>query len=414
MLSSLPQPLLIVGNPPWVTSSDLGLIKSANTPTKQNFQKHRGIDAITGKANFDISEWMLMKFAEWLRGKAACIAMLCKTAVARKVLKHTWRAGIPTKTASIYAIDAEKHFGAAVDACLLVIETLAAPATDCNYFSSLTEVESKTRFGYQEDLLVANVPSYLKRKLFLQQGPDPAYQWRSGVKHDCSPVMEIERQGRGYKNSLGETFQLEAELLYPLLKSSDFGNGRVTEARRYVIITQKSVGAETDSIRKIAPKTWAYLSAHKAMLDKRGSSIYRGKPPFSIFGIGPYSFAEWKVGISGFYKRLEFSAVGPIGQKPTMVDDTVYFLGCRSREEANFIAQLLNGEVARESLESLIFWADKRPITIDILRKLDLRAIARELGREAEFLSFSAAPVVSPRSGTIKRASRSSPRLAAR
>jgi len=40
---------LIIGNPPWVTNSDLGQLGSRNLPTKTNFQGLRGFDARTGK-----------------------------------------------------------------------------------------------------------------------------------------------------------------------------------------------------------------------------------------------------------------------------------------------------------------------------------------------------------------------------
>ena len=39
LLDDMPQPILIVGNPPWVTSSELGLLASANIPKKSNFQE---------------------------------------------------------------------------------------------------------------------------------------------------------------------------------------------------------------------------------------------------------------------------------------------------------------------------------------------------------------------------------------
>ena len=64
------KPWLILGNPPWVTSAELGAIESKNLPEKSNFQGHSGIAAITGKSNFDISEWMLIKYLEWLKGNA--------------------------------------------------------------------------------------------------------------------------------------------------------------------------------------------------------------------------------------------------------------------------------------------------------------------------------------------------------
>ena len=87
----LPAGVLIIGNPPWVTNAALGSMGANNLPAKTNFQGHSGFAAKTGKANFDISEWMLIRLLESLSGKQATLAMLCKTATARKVLRHAWR-----------------------------------------------------------------------------------------------------------------------------------------------------------------------------------------------------------------------------------------------------------------------------------------------------------------------------------
>src|SRR4030095_7712019 len=102
----LPSPILVIGNPPWVTNSRLGLLGSTNLPQKSNFQKHSGLLAITGKSNFDISEWMLLKMLDWLNGKYGTLAMLCKNSVARKVLAHAWKNGYQISESRKYLIDA--------------------------------------------------------------------------------------------------------------------------------------------------------------------------------------------------------------------------------------------------------------------------------------------------------------------
>ena len=63
-LSEQAGPVLIIGNPPWITNAGMGVINGKNLPEKSNFQGQSGLDAMTGKANFDISEWMLVKLAE--------------------------------------------------------------------------------------------------------------------------------------------------------------------------------------------------------------------------------------------------------------------------------------------------------------------------------------------------------------
>ena len=195
--------------------------------------------------------------------------------------------------------------------------------------------------------------------------------------------MELTPVEGGYKNKLGEIVELEKDYLFPLLKSSDLGNGR-TEPRRWVIVTQRKVGQETAGIANIAPKTWAYLIKHADVLDARKSSIYRNMPRFSIFGIGDYSFSPWKVAISGLYKRIHFVTVPPIDGTPTMLDDTCYFIPCGSEEEAEFWQRELNSEDCIRFLESLVFFDAKRPVNIDILRRIDFAALAEIHGILAE------------------------------
>jgi hypothetical protein len=381
LLRDLPEPILVVGNPPWVTNSTLGSLGSSNLPKKSNFQNFSGLEALTGKSNFDISEWMLITLLEKLAGRKATMAMLCKTAVARKVLVHAWKNDISLTGSEIHPIDAAVNFGAAVDACLLVCSlSPASHNRNCRVFRRLGDANSTATIGYHDCQLVADVPAF-KRWQHLGGG-DKTYRWRSGVKHDCSKVMELRKEGNRYRNGLDELIELEGDYLYPMLKSSEITNGRSKEPARWMLVTQKGVGDETSVIRIVAPKTWEYLQRHGALLDRRASSIYRNRPRFSIFGVGAYTFARWKVAISGFYKQLDFTAIGPFAEKPVALDDTSYFVACQSEPEARYIAELLSSQPAREFFAAFVFWDAKRPIKIDILRRLDLSALASELGSE--------------------------------
>jgi hypothetical protein len=91
---SLTQPwtenILFLGNLPWITNSKQGLINGKNLPQKSNFQRYHGLDAITGKSNFDISEWMLIKLIECIDRRSAYLAIICKTAVSRKILNYIY------------------------------------------------------------------------------------------------------------------------------------------------------------------------------------------------------------------------------------------------------------------------------------------------------------------------------------
>lgn len=378
------EPILIIGNPPWVTSSELGILNSQNLPEKTNFQGRRGIEAITGSGNFDISEWMILEHTKWLRRKSGAIAFLCKYSVARKVMRQLRNDSQPSYNGHIYKIDAKKHFSASVDACLFVL-TKGTDSSDCEVFSELESDKPEYVIGARDGYVLKNVDLYEKRRNL--KGQDIAYVWRSGLKHDCSKVMELTRDGEAWRNGLKEVVDVEEDLLFPLLKSSDIGNGR-TAPRKHVIVTQKYPGQETKHIKDSFPKTWSYLNAHKIDLESRRSTIYKNKPDFSIFGVGSYTFLPWKIAISGLYKKLNFCLVGPIDQKPVIFDDTVNFLYFQTREEAKFVLSLLESKPALEFFNACIFWDEKRPITTEILRRLSIKELAKEKGVETEYFSF--------------------------
>jgi len=105
----------------YMTNAELGTLGSGNLPAKSNTDNLRGIDALTGSSNFDISEWMLRKNLEWLNQRSGMLAVLCKTSVARKVLLFAWKNSLSLDSAAIYRLDANRHFGASVEACLLVV-----------------------------------------------------------------------------------------------------------------------------------------------------------------------------------------------------------------------------------------------------------------------------------------------------
>ncbi len=386
---SLPKPLLVIGNPPWVTNSDLSVLGSANIPVKSNLHQDGGLDAITGKANFDISEWILLRMAQCLGQPGTSMAMLCKTAVARKVLHTLWKTSVPIISVEIILVDAMQYFHAAVDACLLHIQF--GPAAVYNHakvYKSFRAAEAAADWGFKDGMLFANVDLYDKwRSVWTGRKT----VWRSGIKHDCSTVMELESLGGSqYRNGLDEIHKLEDTYIYPMLKSSHLNKYAFGGAMRSMLVPQEFVGDDTADIAIKAPLTWAYLQQHEHLLKKRGSSIYKNRPRYSIFGVGPYTFSPWKVATSGLYKKLNFVAVGGRADKPYVFDDTCCFLSCQTRLQADLLASLLNSHAAGEVLTSMIFWDNKRPVTVEILERIDLEQLAKLSGADAQTIAAAA------------------------
>jgi len=392
VVKSLPEPILIIGNPPWVTNTKLSTLAGTNLPRKSNVQNHRGIEAITGKSNFDISESIILKILNAVEEKKAVLAVLCKTDVARKVLENLWRRKFPLESSKIYFIDSMRYFRAAVDACLLFISTSKEHHNSiCKIYNSLVDSKESKIIGLRENRLIADIQLFEKYKNLISK-ENNIIQWRSGIKHDCSKVMELTKENDVYRNDLGELVELEDDFLYLLLKSSDIAKGPPFDFSKRMLVTQKSIGEDTKYIKHTTPKTWKYLNRHSELLDNRSSQIYKKQPRFSIFGVGVYSFTPWKVAISGFYKLLKFSVIGPVNQKPVVLDDTCYFLGFNSEQEAACVSQILNSKEAAEFYSAFIFWDKKRPINKDILDLLDIQKLAEELNLPCRLNSFKTIP----------------------
>lgn len=375
-------PLLVIGNPPWVTNSELSAASSSNLPRKANVKGLRGIDALTGESNFDIAEYIWLKLLTGLADEHPTIALLCKTTVARNVLKFAHDRKMPVIRSWLRRVDAKQWFGATVDACLFGVELgVGATAYECAVFPDLGSATPTSKMGLVNGNLVADVQRHTGA---IAIDGTSTLTWRQGVKHDGSAVAELQCDSDGtFRNKAGQVVDVERQYIFPLMKSSDVFNGTGGRHRRAVIVTQRRVGQDTKHLQVCAPQLWDYLVANAEVFDRRKSRIYLNMPRFAMFGVGDYSFSLYKVAVAGMYKTPRFRAVGPADGKPVMLDDTCYFVPCDDAWQAALIAALLNDPRCLQVMETMVFADSKRPITKKLLQRIDLRAVLAQVNRHA-------------------------------
>lgn len=370
--------ILILGNPPWVTNSKLCEINSENLPQKSNFKRMKGLDAITGKANFDITESITYRLLEKFHQSSAYLAFLMKNSVAKNIVSEQRYGRFHISNMAQYNIDSKKEFDVSVAASLFVAKLNDGQARQCTV-KDLYSLSTLFSYGWVGDSFVSNVQNYSQCS---EIDGESQLTWWSGMKHDCSAVMELEKRDGKLYNKLGEEVTIETDLLFPILKSSDLKKCQIDSFRKYVIVTQKNVSDDTKAISCIYPHTYNYLTKHSDLLDARGSIIYRNRPRFCIFGIGSYSFKKYKIAIAGLYKTTTFSFVRPMENKCVMLDDTCYFLGFDRYETAICFLKILNSELVQKFMQSLVFTDTKRSINKDILMRIDLNKAANILFRD--------------------------------
>lgn len=370
--------LLIIGNPPWVTNSKLGSLNSTNLPKKQNFKNQNGLDAITGKGNFDIAEYIIIMLLEAFQTHNGTLSLLVKNSVIKNIVFEQKSKKFQIKQLEKYNIDSKKEFNVSVEASLLYCKLNAEPTFDCEEFDFYT-IKHKLKFGWLSSKFVSNIDNYIETSQIDNICP---FIWRQGIKHDCTAIMELEKLNSHFINNLSQDVFIEQDLVFGLLKSSDLKNTVIKETRKYTIVTQKKVGQATNYIKELYPKTYDYLNSNLSRFMDRKSSIYIGKPMFSIFGIGDYSFKPYKVAISGLYKTYHFTLVLPQNGKPVMLDDTCYFIGFENIEFAVYSIILLNSKITEEFLKSITFADAKRVFTKELLMRLDLNKIAQLIPKQ--------------------------------
>lgn len=366
--------ILILGNPPWVTNSKLGSLDSNNLPQKTNFKKHNGIDAITGKGNFDIGEYITLMMLDAFENSRGHVAFLVKNSVIKNVVFDQYQRKYNISKIEKLTIDSKKEFDVSVESALFFCKLSSPPEYKCKEFDFYHPENEVREFGWINNKFVSNTNLY---KYSHDIDGACQFEWRQGVKHDLSLIMELERVNGCFVNGRQEKVHLEEGLVYGVLKSSDLKQPVTSKPRKFTIITQKKVGQDTNYIQQEFPKTYQYLQSNKQYFDQRKSSIYNNKPDFSIFGIGDYSFSPYKVAISGLYKTFTFTLILPLADKPLMLDDTCYLLGFDDLDYAVYTSLLLNSSKTKEFLESITFSDAKRTFTKDVLMRIDLYKLAQ-------------------------------------
>ncbi|MCA1635296.1 MAG: hypothetical protein LC802_16795 [Acidobacteria bacterium] len=332
--------VLVIGNPPWVTNSEQGVLGGENTGSKRNLKALSGLDAMTGKSNFDISEAIILHFVDLLKEhcRIAQFALLTKFSVLRNLLQFLSPYSY-IGDFEFHRINSSHYFGAAVDAGLLKFKIDRA-----SVLRRTCLIREKVgggvvgEIGLINNRLIYDLEAY-KCRAFMESDRRCEYVWRQGVKHDLSKLMELSETESGLRNGLGDEVEVEQSVLYQLFKSSDIFHGR--QSRFLIPIYQRDLKDPLDDLAVRLPKLYSYLSNHETEFAARKSSIYKNRPAFSIFGIGDYTHATYKVAIGGLYSEPVFRLLEPC-PRPVAVDDTSYMLATNDHEEAVYLLALLS------------------------------------------------------------------------
>jgi len=159
---------------------------------------------------------------------------------------------------------------------------------------------------------------------------------------------------------------IEPDLVYPLIRGRDVEKWYAEFRGRYVIVPHDPKTAKPlpeAEVKSKLPLTYQYLNSYKSDLESR--SIHRlwgkGNPFYAVYDIGVYTFAPYKVVWKEVSARMQaggfhVAVVEPVedrwlGLKPVVPDHTVVLIPLSNRDEAYFLAGVLNSTLISLALQ---------------------------------------------------------------
>jgi len=404
----------IVGNPPWVNWESLPDGYRADTAElwqRYGLFVHGGMDTILGKGKKDISTLMTYAVVDrFLKngGKLAFVITqsVFKTAGAGQGFRRfrIGEDGPPLKILHVDDMSELNPFEGASNRTAVVVLQKGRPT---RYPVSYTYWKKTVRGrGLDYDSTLEEVQELTRRLNFYAvpvNADDPTSAWLTARRRALNAIQEVlgkseyeahagvytggangiywlevlaERPDgllvvrnltEGAKRKVEPiTTEVEPDLVYPLLRGRDVRRWQATPSAHILMVQdpKKRRGIDEEELQRRWPKTWKYLKRFEKVLRERAAfkryftrrdrslRVIETGPFYSMFDVGDYTFAPWKVVWREQSAQFTTAVVGPLNERAVMPDHKLMLVACPSEEEALYMCALLNSSPAE-----LTIWA---------------------------------------------------------
>ncbi len=173
----------------------------------------------------------------------------------------------------------------------------------------------------------------------------------------------------------GTQAAIEKNLVYPLLRGSDVSRW-MAKGELYIILThnkgQRLKAIPETVMEKTFPKAYSYLSRFETQLRKRAAfkRYFKEDAPFySIFNIGDYTYADWKVVWREQAASLTAAVVGSKEKRIIVPDHKLMMVEVGSNEEAHYLCATINSRPVRMAVAG---YAEDIQLDTHILRHVGI------------------------------------------
>jgi len=413
----------LVGNPPWITWGDLP--ESVREAWREGYTAeldllpHRGAETRLGHANDDVSVpfvWVCIHRYLADDGEASFVLKRNITKGPAGRLLRTQRVnGRPVAVRHVHDFGGLRPFGDGVDveAAVYTLDADAEPAFPI-------AVDSWRAAGATPSFVTADaMRETLARErtgVIPVDDDDPASSWiradaesralgecehdvRHGVKDDAAAVYGVGRE---------QAEALEPDHVYPYIDSKHVVKyGLFGHDLRLVPLRNADEDNEAE-LRRTCPRTYEYLEANRQALEARSSAWLDRGTFYNVFGLGEYTWADYKVVWCRLGFKPHFAVVstvddGDVGEKTVVPGDHFMFIPTDDEYEAHFLCGLLNSAVYQKSMGGIAS-EGKSSLSKAVVSKLELPAYEpTEDGERLAELSVAAHEIVPRHTDVSKR-----------
>jgi hypothetical protein len=144
---------------------------------------------------------------------------------------------------------------------------------------------------------------------------------------------------------------VESDLVYPLLRWRDVDRFRAVPSVFLLLVQDAETrrGIEETRMRERYPNALAYFARFREVLVGRAAyRRYQARAAFySMYDVGPYTLAPFKVVWRRMDRRINAAVVGPVsdprlGVRPVVPQETCVLIAVGSADEAHYLCAVLN------------------------------------------------------------------------
>ncbi|MBN2025053.1 MAG: N-6 DNA methylase [Pirellulales bacterium] len=197
-------------------------------------------------------------------------------------------------------------------------------------------------------------PSDYAAHLGANSGGANGVYWLDVLGWEGSGVVARNLAGRGKRAVRQVTATVEPDLLFPLARWADVARYRAVPSAHVLLVQDLRTrrGLSEEVLRRDCPRTLAYLESFRETLSARAAyRRYQQDGAFySMYNVGPYTVAPWKVVWRRMDRRITAARLGPVddpllGARPAVIQETCVAVEVDSPEEGDYLAAMLNSAV---------------------------------------------------------------------